>query len=809
MWVKASPGNTLRFAIDPVNYNNLTQEQKINAAWLGGVFDGEGCFSKNGSLAIAQSRGHNPDVHKRIGEVLDSLGFDYRVDEKGYFITGGFRVIARFLILCRPIRRRKMESYLFGQVLSQRDRVASVSDIGEHEVVSLTTTTGNYVAWGYLSKNCDRYTQIVDWEKHPAKFRPNVSQNIILDLWAESEKAGEAILMMQLKGRRLGVSTLSELAIQHRFQFKPYSTCVIASSAPEKTAQMAAIIKYCYEQHPWWLLPQETHRIYKGIPVEFPDMNSTLTIQAGNQLSGLARGSSPNIAHLSEVSEWRNARELIEGALLPAILDTQDVFFIMESTAKGPGYWKEKWEQVKRDWPRGRSRIRGAFLPWFVGTDIFPTEADLRKRPIPPDWIPQDRTIAHAERARQYVTTDPLLFKYLAKGSKDWQMPKEQMWWWEAQYDQAKEDRDTATFLSEYPSDDFEAFQYSNIPVIDPEILVGYQRRARPPLGAYTVIGPDIPQALVTPRRYWDESKPTITIATRPLMHRFDVKYQLVPVKLDGYPSTFDEDLKLLIWEWPIDGHAYGVGTDAAMGIGADNAVIEVLRESTPTREPGQVAEWVSNQVTAFQMWPIVMAVACLYSTVSNGMERRQAKMAIEAQTNGSVIQHEMKKRGWVNFHARQYNDKRRMLPEANVGSMGVIMNAWFRENMIDMLLTALAEESIDLPSQYLVNELVTLERSGSKAAAASDCHDDRVIGIGLPLFSLHINKPPTRQYARQRVQYQPGLQEEGVAHPIWTPPEQASSVAFSGRVTQRMYRNTSGGALQRVVNNSLPRGFR
>lgn len=655
----------------------------------------------------------------------------------------------------------------------------------------------------------ERYAWIVDWQKRPSRFTPNVAQSIIINLWAESESQGHAIWMQQLKARRLGASTVAELGVQHRYQFHPYSNCVVASADPDKTVEMAGVIKYSLDQQPWWLLPRQT-KIYKGIPIEFGDIHCNLTIQAGNQFNGVARGSSPSVCHLSELCEWMDAEDLIEGALLPAILDTPDVFGILESTAKGPGWWKNKWEQNKRDYPRGRSKMRPVFLPWFVGTDLYPTAADLRKRPIPPDWIPSDRTIAHAERARAYVTTDPLLLKYLAKGDKDWKMPRAQMWWREMGYESAKDSKTLNIFLAEYAGDDFEAFQSSNIPVIDPEILLGYQERTRPPIAVYTIIGPEIPPAMVTPSRYWNQNEPTITISTRELLPRHDAKYQLVPLQFNGYPS-FDESMKLLVWEEPMDHHIYGLGNDCSEGLGQDNAIFQVMREATPYREPGQVAEWASNTTTAFQLWPLVMAVGCWYSTLSAQTGRRaQCRLAIESQSNGAALQNEIKKRGWTNFHPRMYNDSRKPRREGETAGIGVLMNHWFRTNMLDMLLTCLSEEAIDLPSPYLVQELTTLERAADtrKAKAAPDAYDDRVMALGIILFSLHMNKPPIKQYGRKRVSYAPGLQEDdGVAHPIWTPPVQAQSRAFT-KVTQRVYRDSRFGSLQRVVNRGMPKGF-
>lgn len=645
------------------------------------------------------------------------------------------------------------------------------------------------------------YARILNWSRQASRFIPNVAQNIVMDLWAEDEAAGHAIWMMQLKARRLGVSTISELNVCHRFQFQLNANCVVASADPTKTLEMASMIKYALDEQPWWLLPQGNPKIKAGIPVAFPDIRTTLTFQAGNQFTGVAQGSTPNIVHLSELCLWEDAKELIDIGLLPAILDTPYVFGILESTGQGPGWWKEKWEQVKRDYARGTARIRPVFLPWFVGTDIYPTPADLRKRPIPADWIPEDRTIAHAERARNYVLSNPLLFTHLAKSSRDWQMPREQMWWREIGYQAAREEKNLHIFLSQFCADDFEAFQSQQNPLIDQEILINYQERTRPPIGVYTIVGPDIPPALVTPPRYYDTSKPTITIPTTDLLPRYNAKYQLIPLIFTGYPDL-DEQLKLLIWEWPQSFHAYGIGVDCSEGVGQDNAAIEVLREATPTREPGQVAEWASNTVTAFQLWPLALALGCLYSTVSpHSNERKQCRMAIETWTNGAAVQNELQKRGWSNFHPFYYaGDSRKPKRPGDVNRIGVMTNVYFRSSMQDLWMTCLKEEAIDIPSPYLVQEITTLENVNGKAQAMLGEKDDRWMGLGFPLLSLHQGKRPDQQFTRKRVSYAPGLTPDStIPHPTWTPPLQASSKIGArpmSRVEQRILRQRGRGAL-------------
>ena len=128
---------------------------------------------------------------------------------------------------------------------------------------------------------------------------------------------------------------------------------------------------------------------------------------------------------------------------------------------------------------------------------------------------------------------------------------------------------------------------------------------------------------------------------------------------------------------------------------------------------------------------------------------------------------------------------------------------------MMDMLLTCLSEEAIDLPSPFLVAELSNLERRGEvkKAVAAYGFHDDRVMSIGFPLYSLHQHKMPKDQFARKRVEYAQGLEEEGRAYPIWTPPQ----IALSSDVAHAVSRPNSRGRLhlERAINRRIPERYR
>jgi hypothetical protein len=637
----------------------------------------------------------------------------------------------------------------------------------------------------YWSSN---YARIIDWEKNVVPFRPNVAQSIVMDIWAEHEELALAIMLQQLKARQLGITTVNQMAVTHRFQFWQRTNAIVASADPKKTVEMGQMIKFCLEEQPWWLLPSSAKdKFEKNMIVEFGAINTRLSIQAGNQFHGVARGATPNVGQLSEVSSWDNAEEDIDSSFIRAVHETPDVFVSLESTALGrDNWWADSWEIVKTEWPRGRSRLRGEFLPWFVGIDIYPTPTDLRARPIPRDWVPSDRTIHHAERARAYVLSRPSLLKHLAKGDRDWQMPREQMWFYELERDMAIRKKTLNKFLAEMPADDQEAFQNTGVSVVDQDVILNYREQVRPPLGVYAIIGSGIHRSLIPPQNQWwigPDAPPIITVRVAGVIRSTEV-YQFIPLKFDGY-AGYDPMFKLFIYEFPEDGETYGLGVDTSDGIGEDWSVLEVARKFSADRPFGQCAEFASPYVKADQLWPMALALACFYSVFNPKVGRRtQCRVAVECKGNGEIVQSQMQSRGWTNFHPWKKYDNKRQIPDGKVHKFGVFTNVWFRSMMMDKFLTLIDEECLDIGSYWLVGELATLERDPEEvsARAAYNTKDDRVMALGFIIFSL--DPPDARRstsYRRNLPQYMPEAREDtahmlqGVGHyATWSPGLQA-----------------------------------
>lgn len=152
--------NTLSRVVMPVE--PLSPEKQRLMDWLCGMMDGEGT-----TTFIAQCPDHNPKIYARIGEVLDELGIEYTRAHNGYRLRGGRQMYANMATWTEGILQKDqwIRDHIHhsggysrktrkGQLNRTKERPVASESLGPGEVVSMQTSTGNYVAWGLASKNC-------------------------------------------------------------------------------------------------------------------------------------------------------------------------------------------------------------------------------------------------------------------------------------------------------------------------------------------------------------------------------------------------------------------------------------------------------------------------------------------------------------------------------------------------------------------------------------------------------------------------------------------------------------------------------
>lgn len=324
---------------------------------------------------------------------------------------------------------------------------------------------------------CTHYAKIKDKNMSLIRLQPTAVQEFFLEKVAKAEedaifgKTGDGILFMVLKARQLGISTISDIIISHRSFFYGNTTAYIAADVDERTPNLYEMIVRCYENSPWWLRPRSSNpdRDYrvKNKQLSWADQDSVIRFGSSANLQGgdsgqekgsLGTGMTLPLVHLSELALWSNPYQ-IDDALMPSIPYGPRTFAIFESTAKGRGnWWHEKWEAAKK----GLGRRRPIFIPWY-------TDPNTYKLPSPVDWVPNERTLQHAERVRQ---TSP---RWLGKTVL---LTRDQLYWWERTRAEYVDGKILHKFLAEYTADDMEAFQNTTIGVFPSEMIDDMRQRA-------------------------------------------------------------------------------------------------------------------------------------------------------------------------------------------------------------------------------------------------------------------------------------------------------------------------------------------
>jgi hypothetical protein len=165
----------LSHVVDPVD--PLPLEFREEAAWLAGIYDGEGS-----GVSFSQYETHNPDVCERIGRTLTRLGFKWVYRQKAFHVLGGLQAYVELLNWLPVTRRRDIEAKILSSAWAKyehgedryrvmhrhSDRIHQIDPLPPQQVVSMQTTTGNYFAWGYASKNCFFIGDERSYEKLPA-----------------------------------------------------------------------------------------------------------------------------------------------------------------------------------------------------------------------------------------------------------------------------------------------------------------------------------------------------------------------------------------------------------------------------------------------------------------------------------------------------------------------------------------------------------------------------------------------------------------------------------------------------------------
>lgn len=594
-----------------------------------------------------------------------------------------------------------------------------------------------------------RYVKIKNEEERIVKMQFWTSQEIFLAILSEMEQERIAIMLQILKARQLGISRVISLVLLHSVNFSPNVNAFMASSNEEKTVKLFAMVDIVRDRLPFWMRVEHNAR-REGKFIQL-DNNSAVTLQHGQQTTGIARGTTPTVAHLSELAEFDDPGAIVDSALLRAMHDSVYTKLFLEGTAEGQNnWWHDKWKSTKAGWPQRRSRLRPLFLPWFVG-GLYPKVDWLRAHPVPADYSSKMLPWAykHARMAEEYVRSSATLSKHLGS---NWIMPLEQIWYYECERDEAIRQRSLNKFLQEMPANDDEAFQSTNHSAFETEVIIAHRDHCHTAslAGVYGLRGPAgiVPERLQPAALSIDPTRPEIPV-TAHTPNSGPIQFAFVPLRFDGWSVESEDSTvpRIFIWDHPEDYDIYGFGVDTSMGVGRDNTVIQGLRKGGLHGPAKQIAELACSSMNSLDAVPFVLALSTYYTVRGEDGEMKQPRLAIECKSGGEETQLKLRMLGCRNFHPR--TDRRgsdRQMQMGNAQKIGIHTDHWFRSGALELLIKQLRDFSLEICSPGFVKEMASMEADDfhQQLRAGKGSHDDRIMSMAFILVSLYRLDPAT-----------------------------------------------------------------
>lgn len=190
-------------------------------------------------------------------------------------------------------------------------------------------------------------------------FQFNEAQIIVNNAIEKQLKETGKVRVIILKARQMGLSTYTTARVFWKSYFNSYNKSVVMAHDSATSDALFSMSKNTIDNMPEEFRPKFRKSNAKEIIFEHNDSGYRL-YTAGAPEAG--RGTTPTIAHLSEVAFWVHDVKILAG-LFQGISQADGTEVILESTANGVG---NEFHRLWNGAVNGENEYLPIFVPWFL-----------------------------------------------------------------------------------------------------------------------------------------------------------------------------------------------------------------------------------------------------------------------------------------------------------------------------------------------------------------------------------------------------------------------------------------------------------
>lgn len=580
---------------------------------------------------------------------------------------------------------------------------------------------------------CDQIVHKISGSMTP--FRPRYAQRILLGLLESLRRAGSPILVVLLKARQWGGSTLVQMYIKWMQEYRHPNgwNAAIVAQADSTAKKIKAMYRKAVETQPGWTIGKHGTKLHMS-PYERSDSDfqisdgkflvrsSILSIASFNSFEK-CRGDNYKCVHYSEVASWKKTPEHdpeeVISNLEGGFLGLPDEIAVFESTGKGnSGFFYDLCQDaMKKD---STSAYKFLFVPFFQ------IENDME--PKGPEGFTEEEEIEFAEWLWTNRTSDNNPAGYRESGKFFWKIWKlgacfEAINWYRIN---RNKHRDHGHFASEAPVDPVEAFRNSGNSVFDQYAIDELKEECEAPK---------------TPIMYAD-------VILKPFEKRSSKVYLEAEIR-----ARNDNQGELKIWVMP-NNHIFKVKNRyiVSVDIGgasatSDYTVMTVIDQMGLCREvhgrPQVVARWRGHVRHDILAWKAA-ALSHYYDNALLVIESNTADREKDTNTEGDHFGTIINEIAAYYPNLYQRNKAPESVQEGIEPIYGFQTNVKTKNWVIDNLIACVDDKLWFEPDEEMYRELGWYERDPDTGKMGnqkgSNRHDDVLMSTGIGLYIAYHN---------------------------------------------------------------------